>query len=98
VNRDGFSLHALHILGVKKIAQMALIRCASRSTALNIAARALRRTAHSAIVDIRDAGTDVAFRASDFIIVWVRRLAAKPAPNAKRITGPKLFAAAIPTK
>ncbi len=28
----------------------------------------------------------------------VRRFAAKPAPNAKRMTGPKLFAAAMPTK
>jgi hypothetical protein len=42
--------------------------------------------------------TDAGFRARDLNMVCVSRFAAKPAPKAKRITGPKLFAAAIPTK
>jgi hypothetical protein len=33
-----------------------------------------------------------------FDIVAERRRAANPAPKAKRITGPNVFAAAIPTK
>jgi hypothetical protein len=53
---------------------------------------------YSVIVATPEARTDAGFRASDFKTVCVIRFAAKPAPNAKRITGPKLLAAAIPTK
>jgi len=35
---------------------------------------------------------------SDFSIVRMRVEAAKPAPKANRMTGPKLLAAATPTK
>lgn len=80
------------------MAEGALILWTSRSVAPEEIAVELLRIAHSAIVDMREAGTDAGFRASDFIIVCVTRFAAKPAPKAKRITGPKLLAAAIPTK
>src|SRR5580704_8176190 len=98
VNRYRFSLHALHILGAAKIAAGALILCASRAIAPEANADRLRSPAHSAIVDIREAATRAGFRASNFAMACVSRCAAKPAPKAKRITGPKLFAAAIPTK
>src|SRR6202167_2090693 len=57
-----------------------------------------RGSTHSAMVDMREAGTFAGGRATAFTIACVTRLAAKPAPNAERITGPKLFAAASPTK
>jgi hypothetical protein len=53
---------------------------------------------YSVMVATPEEGTDAGFRASDFTTLCVSRFAAKPAPKAKRITGPKLFAAAIPTK
>ena len=43
-------------------------------------------------------GTETRERDSDFFNMDVRRSAAKRAPNPKRITGPKLLAAAMPTK
>jgi len=53
---------------------------------------------YSVMVATPEDRTGVGFRASDLNTVCVSRFAAKPAPNAKRITGPKLLAAAIPTK
>src|SRR5271157_611258 len=43
-------------------------------------------------------GKDARSRERDFAMVRVRVRAAKPAPNANRMTGPKLLAAATPTK
>jgi hypothetical protein len=45
-----------------------------------------------------EAGTGAAPRARAFLKHCVRWRAAKSAPKAKRMSGPKLFAAAIPTK
>ena len=42
--------------------------------------------------------TGAGFRFTDFASASVTVRAAKPAPNMNRITGPKLFAAASPTK
>jgi hypothetical protein len=50
------------------------------------------------ISTIVDADTDTQPRTGDFAIAFVSRSAAKPAPKANRITGPKLFAAATPAK
>src|SRR5271155_3328820 len=44
------------------------------------------------------AGTDALFRELAAVIALAIRLAAKPAPNAKRIPGPNVFAATNPTK
>src|SRR5437763_7489390 len=54
----------------------------------------------SSFPDSKSAGTgiDIESPGSDFSIVRVRLRAAKPAPEANRITAPKRFAAAIPTK
>jgi hypothetical protein len=44
------------------------------------------------------AGIEAVFRAPDFDMARVILRAAKPAPKANRITGPKLLAAVIPAK
>src|SRR5580692_10515405 len=72
--------------------------CVSRLIAPDAGSQEHGGRAHSVMVDMREAGTFAGVRATAFTIACVRRLAAKPAPNAKRITGPKLFAAASPTK
>jgi hypothetical protein len=53
---------------------------------------------HLALVATLRTGAGAGLWASAFDIASVRRRAAYPAPNAKRITGPKVFAADMPTK
>ena len=56
------------------------------------------RFGHFAVVAALRTGTDADWLASDFVRARVTVRAAKPAPNANRMTGPKLLAAATPAK
>src|SRR5580704_2735932 len=57
-----------------------------------------RSTYYFAVVATLRTGTDAGFLESDFVRALVSARAAKPAPHANRMTGPKLLFAASPAK
>src|SRR5947209_20108708 len=73
-------------------------RRSHRASESNTGCLQIARVPSSLTATTRRAAPSARPSESDFVMVPARRREAKPAPNANRMTGPKLFADATPTK